>query len=174
MVAAMDTVGVDGEIFISAFSMYRYDASYAVDVQRAHSGRFALVKPVDPHNPAVADVCEWGKFEQQQPRPKLKASAIPSTRENAGNRQLSPPPSSGQGCKAQQLRYRRIEKPQSGPTTECPTRTRHRPTSPTPGWSPRGRHCPGPPRARPCARGASGGPLLRPQSGRPNAFRVGP
>ena len=69
MVAAMDTVGVDGEIFISAFSMYRYDASYAVDVQRAHSGRFALVKPVDPHNPAVADVCEWGKFEQQQPRP---------------------------------------------------------------------------------------------------------
>jgi len=30
MVAAMDRVGVDGAIFISAFSMYRYDASYAV------------------------------------------------------------------------------------------------------------------------------------------------
>jgi len=30
MVAAMDEVGVDGAIFISAFSMYRYDASYAV------------------------------------------------------------------------------------------------------------------------------------------------
>ena len=30
MVAAMDKVGVDGAIFISAFSMYRYDASYAV------------------------------------------------------------------------------------------------------------------------------------------------
>jgi len=29
MVAAMDKVGVDGAIFISAFSMYRYDASYA-------------------------------------------------------------------------------------------------------------------------------------------------
>src|SRR5271167_4172059 len=28
MVAAMDKVGVDGAIFISAFSMYRYDASY--------------------------------------------------------------------------------------------------------------------------------------------------
>ena len=27
MVAAMDKVGVDGAIFISAFSMYRYDAS---------------------------------------------------------------------------------------------------------------------------------------------------
>src|SRR5579862_8066793 len=34
MVAAMDKVGVDGAIFISAFSMYRYDASYAVDVAR--------------------------------------------------------------------------------------------------------------------------------------------
>ena len=34
MVAAMDQVGVDGAIFISAFSMYRYDASYAVQVQR--------------------------------------------------------------------------------------------------------------------------------------------
>ena len=60
MVAAMDTVGVDGAIFISAFSMYRYDASYAVEVQRAHSGRFALVKPVDPDDPAVADViADW-------------------------------------------------------------------------------------------------------------------
>ncbi len=62
MVAAMDTVGVDGAIFISAFSMYRYDASYAVEVQRAHPGRFALVKPVDPDNPAVADViADWKK-----------------------------------------------------------------------------------------------------------------
>ncbi|MBR0750670.1 amidohydrolase [Bradyrhizobium jicamae] len=60
MVAAMDKVGVDGAIFISAFSMYRYDASYAVEVQRAHPGRFGIVKPVDPDNPAVADVvAEW-------------------------------------------------------------------------------------------------------------------
>src|SRR5499426_3574616 len=60
MVAAMDKVGVDGAIFISAFSMYRYDASYAVEVQRAHPGRFAIVKPVDPADPAVADViAEW-------------------------------------------------------------------------------------------------------------------
>ena len=61
-VAAMDKVGVEGAIFISAFSMYRYDASYAVEVQRAHSGRFALVKPVDPDNPAVGEViAEWKK-----------------------------------------------------------------------------------------------------------------
>ena len=60
MVAAMDRVGVDGAIFISAFSMYRFDASYAVEVQRAHPGRFALVKPVDPDDPAVADViADW-------------------------------------------------------------------------------------------------------------------
>src|SRR5213594_2615232 len=62
MVAAMDRVGVDGAIFISAFSMYRYDASYAVEVQQAHPGRFALVKPVDPDDPAVADViADWKK-----------------------------------------------------------------------------------------------------------------
>jgi L-fuconolactonase len=34
LVAAMDKVGVDSAIFISAFSTYRYDASYAVEVQR--------------------------------------------------------------------------------------------------------------------------------------------
>src|SRR5438067_5769727 len=62
MVAAMDKVGVDGAIFVSAFSMYRYDASYAVEVQKAHPGRFGLVKPVDPDDPAVADViAEWKK-----------------------------------------------------------------------------------------------------------------
>ena len=60
MVAAMDRVGVDGAIFISAFSMYRYDASYAVEVARAHPGRMAIVKPVDPDNPGVADVvADW-------------------------------------------------------------------------------------------------------------------
>src|ERR1043166_651834 len=63
MVAAMDKVGVDGAIFISAFSMYRYDASYAVDVQRAHPDRFAIVKPVNPDDPAVADViADWKKI----------------------------------------------------------------------------------------------------------------
>ena len=62
MVAAMDRVGVDGAIYISAFSMYRYDASYAVEVQRAHPGRFGIVKPVDPDDPAVADViADWKK-----------------------------------------------------------------------------------------------------------------
>ncbi len=62
MVAAMDRLGIDGAIFISPFAMYRYDASYSVEVQKKHPGRFALVKPVDPDNPAVADVvAEWKK-----------------------------------------------------------------------------------------------------------------
>ena len=60
MVAAMDQVGVDGAIAVSPFSMYRYDASYAVAVQQAHPDRFALVKPVDPDDPAVAEViADW-------------------------------------------------------------------------------------------------------------------
>jgi predicted TIM-barrel fold metal-dependent hydrolase len=60
MVVAMDAVGVDGAIFISSFSMYQYDASYAVEVQKAHPGRFGLVKPVNPDDPAVGDViADW-------------------------------------------------------------------------------------------------------------------
>ncbi len=60
MCAAMDKVGVDGAIFISAFSLYHYDASYAVEVQKAHPDRMAIVKPVDPDDPAVADVvADW-------------------------------------------------------------------------------------------------------------------
>jgi L-fuconolactonase len=60
MVAAMDAVGVDGALLVSPFTMYRYDASYAIDVHAAHPGRFALIKPVDPTDPAVADtIAEW-------------------------------------------------------------------------------------------------------------------
>jgi len=62
MVAAMDKVGVDGAIYISPFSMYQYDASYAVEVQKAHPDKFALVKPVNADDPAVADViADWKK-----------------------------------------------------------------------------------------------------------------
>ncbi|HXA24244.1 MAG TPA: amidohydrolase family protein [Acetobacteraceae bacterium] len=60
MVAAMDAVGVDGALLVSPFSMYRYDASYALAVHAAHPGRFGLIKPVDPADPAVADtIAEW-------------------------------------------------------------------------------------------------------------------
>ena len=60
MVAAMDAVGVDGAVLVSPFSMYRYDASYALKVYAAHPSRFRLVKPVDPTDPAVADtIADW-------------------------------------------------------------------------------------------------------------------
>jgi L-fuconolactonase len=60
MVAAMDEVGVDGALLVSPFAMYRYDASYAIEVHAAHPGRFGLIKPVDPGDPAVADIiADW-------------------------------------------------------------------------------------------------------------------
>jgi predicted TIM-barrel fold metal-dependent hydrolase len=60
MVAAMDAVGVDAAILVSPFSLYRYDASYALEVYAAHPERFRLIKPVDPTDPAVADtIAEW-------------------------------------------------------------------------------------------------------------------
>ena len=60
MVVAMDAVGVDGALLISPFSMYRYDASYALEVYAKHPGRFGLIKPFDPQSDAVADeVAEW-------------------------------------------------------------------------------------------------------------------
>jgi predicted TIM-barrel fold metal-dependent hydrolase len=40
--------------------MYRYDASYALEVYAAHPRRFRLVKPVDPTDPAVLDtIADW-------------------------------------------------------------------------------------------------------------------
>jgi hypothetical protein len=64
MVKAMDAVGVDGAIIVSIFAMYRFDASYAVSVRRAHPTRFALVKPVDTQNPAVEEVvADWAKTD---------------------------------------------------------------------------------------------------------------
>jgi L-fuconolactonase len=54
-VAAMDAVGVDGALLVSPYSMYRYDAGYALEVHKAHPRRFGLIKPVDPTDPKVAD-----------------------------------------------------------------------------------------------------------------------
>jgi predicted TIM-barrel fold metal-dependent hydrolase len=60
MVAAMDAVGVDGALLVSPYAMYRFDGSYALEVHAKHPGRFGLIKPIDPKNPAAAeDVAEW-------------------------------------------------------------------------------------------------------------------
>ncbi len=64
MVKAMDAVGVDAALLVSPYTMYRYDASYALDVRAAHPGRFAVIKPVDPNDPKVADtIAQWADTE---------------------------------------------------------------------------------------------------------------
>jgi predicted TIM-barrel fold metal-dependent hydrolase len=60
MVAAMDAVGVAGAVLVSPFSLYGYDASYALAVHRQHPGRFGLVKPIDSADPGVAEtIADW-------------------------------------------------------------------------------------------------------------------
>ena len=62
MVAAMDVAGVDGALLVSPYSFYRYDASYALEVGAAHPGRFGLIKPVNPSDPAVEkNIADWAK-----------------------------------------------------------------------------------------------------------------
>jgi predicted TIM-barrel fold metal-dependent hydrolase len=60
MVKAMDAVGVDGAILVSVYTMYRWDASYAVAVQKQFPNRFGVVKPVNANDPKVeATIEEW-------------------------------------------------------------------------------------------------------------------
>jgi L-fuconolactonase len=60
MVAAMDEVDVNGALLVSPFTMYGYDASYALEVYAAYPKRFGLIKPVDPTDPKVAEtIADW-------------------------------------------------------------------------------------------------------------------
>jgi predicted TIM-barrel fold metal-dependent hydrolase len=62
MVAAMDAAGVHGALLVSPWTMYRFDASYAVEVHAAHAGRFGLIKPLDPRRTDIDDVVdEWAE-----------------------------------------------------------------------------------------------------------------
>lgn len=62
MIAAMDACGVDAAILVSVFTMYQYDASYAMDVYAAHPHRFRLIKPVDPTDPGVEQtIAAWAQ-----------------------------------------------------------------------------------------------------------------
>ena len=57
-------VGVAGALMISVFAIYRFDASYAIAAYKKNPGRFALIKPVDANDPAVADtIAEWAAME---------------------------------------------------------------------------------------------------------------
>ena len=60
MVAAMDAVGVDGALLVSPYSMYRFDASYALEVYAKHPGRFGIIRPFDPESETIVeDMAEW-------------------------------------------------------------------------------------------------------------------
>ncbi|MBS0547164.1 MAG: amidohydrolase [Proteobacteria bacterium] len=64
MIKAMDSVGVDGALLVSVHTMYRWDASYAVAVQKKHPDKFAVIKPVDPNDPKVEDtIAEWAAMD---------------------------------------------------------------------------------------------------------------
>ena len=60
MVAAMDAVGVDGALLVSPYSMYRFDASYALEVHAKHPGKFGIIRPFNPESETIADdMAEW-------------------------------------------------------------------------------------------------------------------
>jgi len=60
MVAAMNSVGVDGAIMVSSFSAYEYDPSYALEVYNTYPDKFRVVTPVDATNPTIDDVvAKW-------------------------------------------------------------------------------------------------------------------
>ena len=60
MVAAMDAVGVDGALLVSPYSMYGYDAGYALEVYAKHPGKFGLIRPFDAESGSIDDeMAEW-------------------------------------------------------------------------------------------------------------------
>ena len=64
MIKAMDEVGVDGALLISVYTMYKWDASYAVGVHKQFPNRFALIKPVNSNDPKVGETIEeWAKMD---------------------------------------------------------------------------------------------------------------
>jgi hypothetical protein len=56
MVAATDAVGVDGALLVSPYSLYRFDASYALEVGAAHPGPIWADQAVDPYDPVVEEM----------------------------------------------------------------------------------------------------------------------
>jgi predicted TIM-barrel fold metal-dependent hydrolase len=56
----MAAVRVDGALLISPFSLYAYDASYALEVYAQHPTKFGLIRPFDPDSETIdEDMAEW-------------------------------------------------------------------------------------------------------------------
>src|SRR6202790_781022 len=92
MVAAMDAVGVDGALLVSPFVTYGSDASYAIKVRKAHPTRFALVRPVDPNDPAVAEtIADWAAIDGTVGiRIMMRGDVSPDPADPGINRVLAP------------------------------------------------------------------------------------
>lgn len=85
MVAAMDAVDVDGAILVSPFTMYRYDPDYALAVRAAYPDRFALVTPVDPADPAVAEtIADWASKDGTVAIRLMLSDAVTDDPDDAG------------------------------------------------------------------------------------------
>ena len=99
MVAAMDKVGVDGAIFISAHSLYQYDASYAVEVQRAHPNRLAIVKPVNPErlSETLRRLKKFADLQRLQPTAASETSEPSPGEDDDDNPVASPARPGGSG-----------------------------------------------------------------------------
>jgi L-fuconolactonase len=64
MLKAMASVGVDGALLVSVHTMYHWDASYAVAVQKAHPDKFGVIKPVNPNDPKVeGTIADWAAMD---------------------------------------------------------------------------------------------------------------
>ncbi len=62
MVAAMDSVGVDGALLISPYTIYGYDSSYCEGVRDQYPGRFGLIAPFDPNAPNLGEAVDaWAE-----------------------------------------------------------------------------------------------------------------
>lgn len=85
MVAAMDDVGVDAAILVSPWTMYRFDASYAIDVQAAHPDRFALVKPIDVGSEDITETVEdWARQPGAVGTRIMMTKGVPSDPDDPG------------------------------------------------------------------------------------------
>ena len=59
MVKAMDAVGVDGALLVSPYTMYRYDASYALDGPRRPS------RPVRGDQAGRSERSQGGRYDRR-------------------------------------------------------------------------------------------------------------
>ncbi|MGC2163082.1 MAG: amidohydrolase family protein, partial [Silvibacterium sp.] len=76
-------------VLVSPFSLYRYDASYALDVYRAYPGRFGLVKSVNPNDLEVVEIVEnWAATPGTVGIRLMLAHGTPLGPDHAGTQRL--------------------------------------------------------------------------------------